>query len=73
MNLDALGAAIDSLPANFYNGWIYPGTIAFIAQSKLPGTLPRALTSLCRQDYWYTPAEAAAVIASNRTAWRRLP
>lgn len=66
--LDELDEVITSLPDAFYNGWIYPGTRVFLEGSDVPAELRRAMLSLCKEGYWYSQQEAAAVIAANRAA-----
>jgi hypothetical protein len=71
--LSRLQAVIASLPPQFYNGWLYPGTRVFIHRSGLPERLRQALDGLCKEEYWYTPVEAAAIVTENRQALQLLP
>jgi hypothetical protein len=70
--LSQLEAVIASLPPHFYNAWLYPGTLEFIQRSGLSEQLRTALERLCKEDYWYSAEEAAAVVAENQAALTRL-
>jgi hypothetical protein len=70
--LTELEGVARTLPQDFYNGWIYPGTKQFITNSNLPPPLRDALLQLCKEGDWYTPKDAAAVLVANRAGLARL-
>jgi hypothetical protein len=56
---------VDSLPADYYDGWIYPTTIALIQAHELPEQLQQGPPpDLCRKRRRYKAEEAASVIAA---------
>jgi len=69
-DLDSVARA---LPSNHYNNWVYPGTRAFIDRSDLSAAMKDAIKKLFQEGQWYTPTQAAAVIAQNRAALRSSP
>jgi hypothetical protein len=71
--LDSLESVVHSLPAGFYNGWMYPGTQEFIRRSDLPDDVKGALLGLCREGFWPEGAEMDSVLAANRSALGALP
>jgi hypothetical protein len=71
--LSDLSAVIRTLPANHYNNWVYPGTRAFIDRSDLAPPLKDAIKKLFQEGQWYTPTQAAAVVAQNRAALKSVP
>jgi HEAT repeats len=64
--LSRLESIVDSLPRDFNNEWVYPGTRAFIQRSNVPDHLKSALLQLCREGKWYAADKAKDVIAANR-------
>ncbi|MEP6491869.1 MAG: HEAT repeat domain-containing protein [bacterium] len=66
--LAELETVVRSLPPDYYNNWIYPGTLVFIDHSDLSPPLKAALRKLCRGGRWYSTQQAATIIAENRTA-----
>ena len=66
--LSELDNVVRSLPSNYYNNWVYPGTLVMIGRSDLPPFVKKALRRLCKEGTWYTAQEAADVINDNRTA-----
>jgi len=70
--LTELESVVRSLPPDYYNNWIYPGTLVFIDRSDLAPPLKAALRKLCKAGQWYSPSQAASVIAENRTALKSL-
>ena len=71
-SLTELESLVDKLPENFYNGWIYPGTIQFISSSSLSKPLKTALLKLCKEGYWYGRKDAKAILAENRSALKQM-
>jgi HEAT repeat protein len=71
-SLTELEQVVGKLPENFYNGWIYPGTIEFIRTSRLPDSMKKTLTQLCKEGYWYGRKEAKEILAENRSALKLL-
>ena len=66
--LTELDAVIHTLPTNHYNNWVYPGTRAFIDGTDLAPPMKDAIKRLFQEGQWYTPTQAASVIAQNRAA-----
>jgi HEAT repeat protein len=71
-DLSALATVIDSLPADFFNNWIYPGTVIFIERSDLPAEVKDALRALCKEGDWYGRKQAQTIVEQNRAALRLL-
>ncbi len=71
-SLTRLEQVVQSLSRDYYNNWIYPGTVLFVQRSAVPDELRHAMIDLCREGYWYRPDEAANLIAANRAALRLL-
>ena len=71
--LTELEAVVKTLPKDFYNGWIYPGTIQFISTSSLPEPVKQALQKLCKEGYWYSRNDAKEILTENRTALKLMP
>lgn len=70
--LDRLEQVVQSLDADYYNNWIYPGTVLFIKRSGLPDELKSVVIRLCNEGYWYNRKEADKVIGDNRRELRLL-
>jgi hypothetical protein len=70
--LTDLEGVIHTLPANHYNNWVYPGTRAFIDGTELAPPIKDAIKKLFQEGQWYTPTQAAAVVAENRAALKLL-
>jgi hypothetical protein len=70
--LSDLEKVIQTLPANHYNNWVYPGSRAFIDASDLSPVMKTAIKKLFQEGQWYTPTQSAAVIAENRAALKSL-
>lgn len=66
--LTQLEGIVKSLPGDFYNAWIYPGTLHFIRVSDLPENVRAALMKLCKSESWYEQAEGVKVLEENRSA-----
>ena len=67
-SLNELEATIRALPPNYYNNWVYPGTLVFIGRSELEPAMKQALRNLCKEGQWYTQPRAAEIIRENRAA-----
>jgi hypothetical protein len=68
--LNEVEGVMRSLPENYYNNWIYPGTLIFIGRSNLSDEAKIALMGLCKRGAWFTPKEAEEIIAKNRAMLR---
>jgi len=67
-SLNELEVTIRALPPNYYNNWVYPGTLVLIGRSELEPAMKQALRNLCKEGQWYTQQRAAEVIRENRAA-----
>jgi hypothetical protein len=68
VHLAELERLIPSLPNEFYNNWIYPGTLAFIDRRKdLSPGLKKAMSALCKGGDFYPQTEALRIMAENRS------
>ena len=70
--LTRLEGIANEAPADFYNNWVYSGTRAFLMRSGLSPTVRDQLLKLCREQFWYSKAEAAPIFEANRAAIARL-
>jgi hypothetical protein len=69
--LRELQAQVASLPSEFYNNWIYPGTRVFINR-KFQNPLAAALLKLCRDGSWYDAEAASTMMKEQWTALEAL-
>jgi len=60
--IGSLEGIVKQLPNDFYNNWVYPGTLVFIRRSDLPEATKDALLALCLDGYW-PPNRKAEVLA----------
>jgi len=67
-SLNELEATIHALPPNYYNNWVYPGTLVLIDRSELEPAMKQALRNLCKEGQWYTQQRAAEILRENRAA-----
>jgi hypothetical protein len=68
VHLAEIERLIPSLPNEFYNNWIYPGTLAFIDRRKdLSPGLKKAMSALCKGGNFYPQTEALRILADNRS------
>jgi hypothetical protein len=70
-SLNELEATIRALPPNYYNNWVYPGTLVLIDRSELEPAMKQALRNLCKEGQWYTQQRAAEVIRRIEPRLRR--
>jgi HEAT repeat protein len=66
--LNDLETLIRELPPNYYNNWVYPGTLVLIDRSTLDPLMKQALRDLCKEGQWYTQQRAGEIIRENRAA-----
>jgi hypothetical protein len=69
VRLTRLESIVKTLPADFYNNWIYSGTNQFLGDPTLTlsPVVRNALTALCREGA-YPQKDGMAAIAANRIA-----
>jgi len=63
-----LEALIRPLPPNYYNNWVYPGTLVLIDRSDLDPQMKQALRNLCKEGQWYPKPRALEIIKENLAA-----
>jgi hypothetical protein len=68
LRLADLETWIVALPPNYYNNWVYPGTLVMIDRSELDPRMKQALRNLCKEGQWYTQQRRKDIIKENRDA-----